>query len=160
MSGNRGYFKLGTHNAVCYVCGFKRKADEMLLRWDGVYVCKEDWEIRQPQDFVRGLPEETAPPWTQSESPPVLQSSAEPLTNIVVGTPSIYVNGNLMTSGVDYTISLPEGIVTFTVAPTANSIIAWSGTWLDNANTQTTYTQYPLYQATGFTTVYNIYGVN
>jgi len=67
--GRRDYFKLGTNNAICYVCGFKRKASEMRLRWDGVWCCKEDWEIRQPQDFVRGLPEETAPDWTQPDPP-------------------------------------------------------------------------------------------
>src|ERR1700722_10779095 len=69
--GNRTFFKLGDYNAICRVCGFKRKASEMRLRWDGVYVCEQDWEIRQPQDFVRGLPEEVAPEWTQPEPPPV-----------------------------------------------------------------------------------------
>lgn len=158
--GKRDFFKPGDHNAICYVCGFKRKASEMKLRWDGVYVCKEDWEPRHPQDFVRGMPDEQAPEWTQPERPDQFVGAAvNALTNIVVGTPSIYVNGVLQTSGVDYNITLPAGVVTFTYFPAAGATIAWTGTWLDNANVQTSYTLFPLYTATGFSTIYPIYGV-
>jgi hypothetical protein len=153
------YFKLGDHNAICYVCGFERKASELLLRWDGVYVCKEDWEPRQPQDFVRGVPEEQAPDWTQPEVPPEWAGAiVPPVSNIVVGTPDIYVDGVLQTVGVNYTILLPDGVITFTSPPAANSTIAWTGVWLDNASVSKSYTLFPLYIATGFTTVYSIYG--
>jgi hypothetical protein len=153
------YFKLGERNAVCYVCGFERKSSEMLLRWDGVYVCKQDWEPRQPQDFVRGTPEEEAPEWTQPEVIQFAGAAPTPVANIVVGTPDIYVNGVLQTVGVDYTITLPEGVITFTVAPASGATIAWTGTWKDNASFSKSYTLFPLYTATGFTTVYPIYGV-
>lgn len=153
------YFKLGDRNAVCYVCGFERKASEMLLRWDGVYVCKQDWEPRHPQDFVRGVPEEQAPDWTQPEGPIEFAGPEEPpVSNIVVGTPDIYLNGVLQTAGVNYTITLPQGAITFTTTPAANSVIAWTGTWLDNSSFEKSYTQYPLYTATGFTRIYQIYG--
>lgn len=153
------YFKLGDRNAICYVCGFERKSSEMLLRWDGVYVCKDDWEMRHPQDFVRGVPEEQAPEWTQPEQPPVFAGPEEPpIANIVVGTPDIFVNGVLQTVGVNYTIQLPEGVITFIATPSANSVIAWTGTWLDNASVSKSYTLYPLYIATGFTKIYQIYG--
>ena len=156
------YFKLGTYNAICYVCGFKYKADEMLKRWDGVYVCREDWEIRQPQDFVRPPNQDPqALPWTQRETDPTFAANyPAPLTNIVVGTPSIFVNGALLVSGVDYTIVLPQGVVTFTVPPASGATISWSGVWLDNSHTATTYIQEPLYTASGFTTVYAIYGTS
>jgi len=29
--------------------------------------CKDDWEIRQPQDFVRGVPDTQITPWTRPE---------------------------------------------------------------------------------------------
>lgn len=158
MAGS--YFKLGDHNAICYVCGFERKSSEMLLRWDGVYVCQDDWEPRHPQDFVRGVPEEQAPDWTQPEPPDQFAGAAPtPTANIVVGTPDIFVNGVLQTVGVNYTITLPQGVVTFLSTPAAGAVIAWSGTWKDNAGFSKAVTQYPLYTATGFTTVYPIYGV-
>jgi hypothetical protein len=38
-----------------------------MKRWDGLMVCKGDWEPRQPQDFVRGVADIQAPPWTKPE---------------------------------------------------------------------------------------------
>ena len=69
--GSRDYFKLGEWNAICPVCGFKRKSGEMKLRWDGQYVCKEDWEPRHPQDFVRARDPEHPLPWTRPDSDPI-----------------------------------------------------------------------------------------
>lgn len=41
------------YNALCDSCGFKYKASELFLRWDGLNVCKWDWEQRHPLDFYR-----------------------------------------------------------------------------------------------------------
>jgi hypothetical protein len=30
-------------------------------------VCEQDWEPRQPQDFVRGIADQQAPVWTRPE---------------------------------------------------------------------------------------------
>jgi hypothetical protein len=158
--GKRDYYKKGDWNSICYVCGFKRKASEMKLRWDGVYVCAQDWEIRQPQDFVRGVPEEEPLPWTQPEPPDGFVSATEigPFTNIVVGTPTIFVNSTPVTSGVDYTIELPEGIITFITQYAPGSVIAWSGTWKNSASVNQTYTQRTLYLWQANTSIYQIYG--
>lgn len=60
------YLKLGTWNAYCDVCAKKYKANQLRLRWDGFMVCKKDWEPRQPQDFLRGIPETSNNlPWTR-----------------------------------------------------------------------------------------------
>jgi hypothetical protein len=39
---------------ICDVCGFKYRASQTAKRWDGQIVCREDFETRHPQDFVRG----------------------------------------------------------------------------------------------------------
>lgn len=39
---------------ICEVCGFKCRSSETSKRWDGLIVCREDFEPRHPQDFVRG----------------------------------------------------------------------------------------------------------
>jgi hypothetical protein len=31
--------------------------------------CDDDWEIRQPQDFVRGVPDTQIAPWLRPEPP-------------------------------------------------------------------------------------------
>lgn len=48
----------GTHNVICDRTGFKVKRNECEYEWNGLLVRKEDWEERQPQDFVRGIPDE------------------------------------------------------------------------------------------------------
>lgn len=58
MSGT--YFSSGKWNIICDVCGFKFKSDEVRRRWDGLIVCKDDFEHDHPQKFIRvkadGLP--------------------------------------------------------------------------------------------------------
>ena len=50
-------------NAICDSCGRKFKASSLLRRWDGLMVCKEDYEVRHPQDFLRVQREKIAVPW-------------------------------------------------------------------------------------------------
>jgi len=59
------FFKPGDWNAMCFQCGRIRKASEMRKHWKGYYVCKEHWEARHPQDFVRGVVENPSTPWSQ-----------------------------------------------------------------------------------------------
>ena len=53
--------------ALCDVCGRKYKASNLKKRWDGLMCCDDDWEIRQPQDFVRGIADTQIAPWLRSE---------------------------------------------------------------------------------------------
>lgn len=66
-SHGTGWFKFGSWNADCDVCGQTYKAEDLKLRWDGLRCCPNDWELRNPQDFVRGVPDIQAPPWTRPE---------------------------------------------------------------------------------------------
>lgn len=61
------YYKPGTWNALCDVCGFKHKSDELKKRWDGLMVCKHDWEPRHPQDLLRVPREQISVPWTRPQ---------------------------------------------------------------------------------------------
>jgi hypothetical protein len=57
----------GLWKAVCDQCGREFKSNELRLRWDNLMVCSDDYEPRQPQDFVRAIPDIQAPPWTRPE---------------------------------------------------------------------------------------------
>lgn len=59
------WFKSGKWNAVCDVCGFNFKNTDLKLRWDGLMVCKDDWETRHPQELIRPIPDRTQVPWTR-----------------------------------------------------------------------------------------------
>ena len=45
------------NNVICDRTGFKRKAKDCRYEWTGMLVEKSEWEPRQPQDFVRGVPD-------------------------------------------------------------------------------------------------------
>jgi hypothetical protein len=65
--GRADFYKHASYNTICDGCGFKFKAEELKMRWDGFMMCKKDWNPRQPQDFVRGIADPQAPPWTRPE---------------------------------------------------------------------------------------------
>ena len=82
------YFKKGDWNAICDRCGFEFKASQLKKTWDGYYVCKDDWEPRHPQDFLRGKKDDQSVEWTRPESPDTetdTSSWAEP-TSVPSGT--------------------------------------------------------------------------
>ena len=67
--GRADYWKPGSWNAYCSMCGRKRKSDEMVRNWQGLYRCPEHDEPRQPQDFARGIPDQMGVPWAQQPAP-------------------------------------------------------------------------------------------
>jgi len=80
--GQADYLALGDYNATCSLCGFKRKASQLVKNWQGWYRCPEHNEPRQPQDFVRGVTDIQSVPWAQPDTwtlvpgAPNLQGSA------------------------------------------------------------------------------------
>lgn len=66
----RNHYVAGSYNVICDRCGFKKKRGEVKLEWDNLLVCKDTcWEIRQPQDFVRGVPDPQTVPIARPEAP-------------------------------------------------------------------------------------------
>jgi hypothetical protein len=64
----RPTYDKGNWKAICDICGMEYKASDLRLRWDGFMVCNKDFELRQPQDFVRAKIDIQAAPWTRPES--------------------------------------------------------------------------------------------
>lgn len=69
-------FVSGQHNAVCQRCGFEYKSGQMTREWTGLWVCRggttnDCWEVRHPQESVRGRVDKQAPRWTSPEPPDV-----------------------------------------------------------------------------------------
>jgi hypothetical protein len=67
QKGRADFLEVGDWNAACSMCGRKRKASQMVQNWQGLYRCPEHNEPRQPQDFVRGVPDIQTPAWIQPE---------------------------------------------------------------------------------------------
>lgn len=77
--GNIGYYKPGDNNAICDRCGRPFKASQLKKTWDGLWVCRRDWEPRQPQDFVRGVKEDQSVEVSRPDTEPTFVEGAENL---------------------------------------------------------------------------------
>lgn len=63
------YYKPGAWNVICSLCGRKVKSTEILKRWDGLLVCKEDYDPRNILDFYRPVNDSVPVPFTNPEQP-------------------------------------------------------------------------------------------
>lgn len=64
----RNWFSSGEWNVWCMVCNRKIKSGESLKRWDGLIVCKDDYENRHPLDFLRARQERITVPFSAPTS--------------------------------------------------------------------------------------------
>ena len=57
----------GDYKVVCDACGKRYLASQLRQRWDGLMVCPSDYEVRQPQDFVRARVDNLTVPFLRKE---------------------------------------------------------------------------------------------
>lgn len=72
---------------ICPVCGFQYKSTEMKRRWDGVYTCEKDWEVRHPLDFYNVKGEDTSVPFVYPDVDGTTESTTG-WVNTLTCTPS------------------------------------------------------------------------
>lgn len=94
----RPRYDKGDWKAVCDSCGRLFKASQLKKRWDGVMVCSQDYETRQPQDFVRGVSDVQTAPWIRTEVQDIFVfSSTTALSGLAVA--GFAITGNTTTPG-------------------------------------------------------------
>lgn len=98
--GRADYLAPGDWNAMCSRCGGKFKASMLRKHWQGMWRCPKCWEPRQPQDFVRAIPDVQTPPWVQPW----------PTVSYVLQSFPVSVSGA-------YTVSGGSGAVIITIQP-------------------------------------------
>jgi len=67
--GVSDYFAEGQWNFYCDLCGKKQKSGQGVKTWDNRWVCRHHKEIRNPQDFVRGVKDNQSVPWSRPQPP-------------------------------------------------------------------------------------------
>ncbi len=75
--GAADFYKPGDFNRVCDLTGFKVKASDTKKRWDNMIVCRESFEMRQPQDLLRSRPDRQQVVDPRSEATDVFLSTNE-----------------------------------------------------------------------------------
>jgi len=63
-------YKKGDYKVYCDRTGFRVYASECKMQWDGLFVRKESWEPRQPQDFVKAKQDKQSVPIARPGSDP------------------------------------------------------------------------------------------
>lgn len=61
------HYVAGQWNANCDRCGQTLKSGKLRIEWTGLRVCGPCWEPRNQQDFLQGVPDRQAPPWSRPE---------------------------------------------------------------------------------------------
>lgn len=61
------YYKPGTWNVICQLCGVQFKSDQIRKRWDGLMVCESDYETRHILDFIKPTTDQVSVPFTSPE---------------------------------------------------------------------------------------------
>lgn len=69
MAGESDYYASGQWNFYCDLCGKKAKSSKGVKTWNGLRVCAWHKEVRNPQDFVRGVKDDQSVPWSRSKQP-------------------------------------------------------------------------------------------
>jgi len=134
MSYQSNYIR-GNWKAICESCGRIVKATELRQRWDGFMVDNRCWEPRQPQDFVRGIADYQAPPFTRPEQqdvfvpvtyimgydgqtfirPVQLSNSVMMLVSRIIGKPILSAIQTSVTSLVALYLKKPRAINTYSI---------------------------------------------
>jgi len=70
-------YKHGDYNVICDASGFKVKASECRMQWDGLFVKKEFWEARHPQDFVKAVKDRQRVPIARDEQAYVFMTDGD-----------------------------------------------------------------------------------
>ena len=127
---SKNYYTSGDFNVICDVCSKKIKASESRLRWDGLLVCPEDFETRQPQDFVRAKTDKITVPITRPRPPDVFKYPIG-LSDSIFFTDSIVLS-KLVTKTFTDTITFVES---FTKSKTlsVSDTLSFSETFVKNA---------------------------
>jgi hypothetical protein len=64
--GANDYYASGQWNFTCDLCGQKQKSSRGRKTWNNLYVCAYHKEVRNPQDFVRGVKDNQSVPWSRT----------------------------------------------------------------------------------------------
>lgn len=72
--GDADYFAKGSYNVICDQCAKKMKHFEAYHQWDNLVVCRQCYDPRPAQDFVRGVYDRQAVPDPRPDPDPIFSN--------------------------------------------------------------------------------------
>jgi hypothetical protein len=107
--GQADFLRVGDYNAICDVCGRKFKFSRLRQKWDNTWACEQDWEPRQPQDYLKGIKDNMSVPLSRPDPPALFLDEI-----IVTQTPIISLS--FITNIVNYWLAIVISTATITYA--------------------------------------------
>ena len=107
--GQADFLRVGDYNAICDVCGRKFKFSRLRQKWDNTWACEQDWEPRQPQDYLKGIKDNMSVPLSRPDPPSLF------LDEIIV-TQNPIISLSFITNIVNYWIAIVISTATITYA--------------------------------------------
>lgn len=136
--GPADFYAPGEWNLVCSMCGRKMKSSEAVKNWQGMWRHRRCNDTRQPQDFVRVLPDRETVPFAQPPADSYIQISLRLPVKVFpqgASTQVLLSEDNQALLNEDGTALLAEDIiaqVTFQEQFDITYTIAW--TWQSGGN--------------------------
>lgn len=65
---SRRHYKKGDWLYICDQCGTPKYGSKGMMQWNHLFVCPDCYEERHPQDFVRGMSDDTRVPVARPRS--------------------------------------------------------------------------------------------
>jgi hypothetical protein len=85
MSGASSYWARGQWNFLCDQCGQQYKSNMARREWDGLMVCPTCLDFRNPQDFIKAIPEKPIP-WSRPDQITATTGAQQFVDGAAVGT--------------------------------------------------------------------------
>jgi hypothetical protein len=98
------WWKSGSWNAICDVCGFKFKSTDLRYTGDigsraGLMACKDCYDPPHPQEFIRPIQDQAKLPWTRPEATDTYLTIADAGSVLIpAGGTSATINNSIILS--------------------------------------------------------------
>jgi len=93
--GTELFFKMGSFYRISERTGFATRAENTKREWQGLFVEKRVFEPRQPQDFVRGVPDIQTVPYSRPRPADVFIKTSQNASFEVLGGSALGTSFNV-----------------------------------------------------------------
>lgn len=111
--GGKNYYAPGQWKFVCDLCGADNKSGDGRKTWDGFWVCSYHKEVRNPQDYLRGVKDDQHVPWSRPGGADQFVPASRTLyfsENIGL-TETFFIQGNTKTQNLSDSVAIAEAFI-------------------------------------------------
>ena len=116
--GTERHYRPGSFYRICDRTGFAKRAEQTRKQWNNIIVWNDVWEIRQPQDFVRGISDDQTVPQARPRAVDAYDGPLHTFIIVAANIGDLIINVNetaRMYAGDQISLALDNGAVLETI---------------------------------------------